>query len=285
MIYMHFRIKQITLTFILLSLPGLPVNAQSHIVVGDFENKTDHFALDQWEQSIPDMLQTSLSSSSDLVVLERRRLKTVLEEKALSLSGLTESENAREIGTLLEAEYVIFGSLHETDGEIRIDANIVKVSSGQVRSEKAVSPDREHLQQMVELLSDNIIFNLTGAGEYRERIKISGFPTTYFLAATAGLGIATAVINGHYQNSRDEYQNNTELDRFNDLYDKANRSHKATVFMASLTGTALLSTIYCWMRNRSPREIYASHKHEYSIGPWLALYHQKEVTIGVEIHF
>jgi len=259
--------------------------AQIQVVIGEFENESDKFYLDQWERTIPDLLQTKLSGSPDIVVLERRKLKAVLEEKALALSGLTDSTNAQKIGTLLEAEYVIFGSIHEINRQYRIDASIVKVSTGQLQSEKVVSPDQEHLAQMVELFGNNILFNLTGKGKYKDRIKITSYPTKYFLAATVGLGVSAALVRNEYNKNLDEYHNNSELEQFNELYDKANRNHKLSVVLASLTATALLGAIYCWIRNLSPQEIYAHNSPSKTIRPYWAINWKNEVKVGVQIHF
>ncbi len=285
MVKMTILLKLCCILPILLISTFTDLPAQIHVVVGEFENKSDQFSLDLWEKAVPDMIQERLSDSPDLVILERRHLQTILEEKALSLSGLTEGDNAREIGDLLEADYVIYGSIHKSDDEFRIDVSIVRVGTGQVHSEKAVSPDDDHLPEMIELLSRNILHDLTGKGEYRSQMKIAGYPTGYFLAATAGLGLATILVHSHYRSSLDEYHDNTELGRFNDLYDKANQSYKASVLLGSLTGTALLGTVYCWIRNRSAREIYASRYPGREIRPWLATYGKNGVRIGAQIYF
>jgi TolB-like protein len=282
---MHRAIFLIFLTVFMVFVIPLLLSAQTTVAVGEFTNESNQMYLDQWERTVPDVLQEKLATSKNITVLERRKLKTILEEKALTLSGVTSSENAREIGELLDAQYIIFGTIHLVSGEYRIDASIVKVSSGQVHSEKAVGPDRDHLSQMLDLLGNNILFNLTGQGKYKDRLKISHYPTGYFLAATTGLGLATIIVNSKYQKSLDEYQQNTQLDRFNELYDQANNTRKASVVLASLTGTALLGTVYCWIRNRSPQQIYAGIDPKNHLIPFLAINHQYEVNFVLQIQF
>ncbi len=282
---MHRLLKIILVTALTFFVNPLYVFTQIPVAVGDFINESDQLYLDQWERTIPDVLQEKLAGSRRIMVLERRKLKAVLEEKALTLSGLTDSKNAREVGTLLDAEYIVFGSIHVVSGQYRIDASIVKVSSGQIHAEKVMGPDQDHLVQMLELLGNNILFNLTGEGKYKDRIKITRYPTRYFLAASAGLGLATVLVSSNYQKSLDEYQQNTRLDRFNELYDKANNTRRASVVLASLTGTALLGTIYCWIRNRSPWEIYARNVLKSFPQPFLAVNRNNEVNIGLQIRF
>jgi TolB-like protein len=261
------------------------LRAQMRVAIAEFKNESAVFYLDEWQQSIPDLMQAQLSRSKEIIVLERRKLKAVLDEKALAMSGLTDSSKAQEIGSLLDAEYVITGTIHKVDNDYRIDASIVKVSTGETRSEKAVSPDRDHLQKMVELLGNNILFDLTGSGRYKNKIKLKGYPTTYFLVATVGLAVATGAVRAQYEKNLDAYHDNVQLDQFNTLYDKANNTQKLSVGLATLTGTALIGTVYCWIRNLSPKEIYAGTSIHKDILPYLTLNRKKEVLFGAHIYF
>jgi TolB-like protein len=272
-------------TLLIITTLAAVLPAQIRLVVGEFRNQSDKFYLDSWQNTIPDLLQEKLSTAPGVEVLERKKLHTLLEEKALALSGLIDSSAAQEIGTLLQAEYVIFGSINEIDNRYRIDASLVKVSTGQILSQKVTGPDREQLSRMVDLLGHNLLFHLTGQGEYQERQKLSGYPTMYFLASSAGLLVATLLVGNAYQNYRDEYRDNTELDRFNELYDKANRTRKLSIGLASLTGTCLAGAVYCWIHNLSREEILAGKWPADRALPYLATNWKNEVKIGVQIRF
>ncbi len=281
---MHFRFQHLLFIFFIV-LIGSNALAQMQVAITEFRNESGIFYLDSWENSIPDLLQTQLSRSPELLVLERRKLKAVLEEQALAQTGLTDSSKVQAIGQLLEAEYVIYGTVHKINNIYRIDASIVKVSTGMVQNEKVTGPDQEHLSQMVELLGNNMLYDLTGSGKYQNRIKLKRYPTLYFLGATVGLGIATAVIRSNYEKSLDEYHDNTELGSFNELYDRANNLNKLSAVFASLTGMAFIGTVYCWIRNLSPKEIYAQNISGKAFRPYFALMPNNEVRIGAQIHF
>ncbi len=261
------------------------LQAATRVAVGVFKNESPAFYLDQWESMVPDLLQAKLAESENLTVLERRRLESVLQEHALAMSGLSDSLNARRAGELLNAEYVITGTIHYIDGEYRIDANIVRVSSGEIRTEKAVSRSAGHLEKMTDLLANNIAHSLTGAGRHKDQIQLKGYPTTYFLGATLGLAVITGVVRSQYEKHLQDYRDNTDLDRFNELYDRANRTNKASIALASATGTALLGTLYCWLRNRSPERIYARAGSGREFAPYLAVLHKNEVNVGLQIRF
>ena len=45
------------------------LSAQVRVAIAEFKNESSAFYLDQWEKSIPDLLQEKLSRSSDLIIL------------------------------------------------------------------------------------------------------------------------------------------------------------------------------------------------------------------------
>ena len=247
----------IFLFILIISFQFCPVQAQMTIAIADFKNNTDAFYLDDWEKSIPEFLKSELSKSENLVIVERRQLEAVLNEQALSMTGLVDSSTAQQVGNLLGAEYVISGTINQSGKWTRIDAKIIRVSSGHVKSEKVQAPDDKHLTEMVSVLGNNIIVILSGDGTYVEKKTLTKYPTTYFLAASAGLAMGTLVVNNAYNKKVEEYDNASNLSEFDESYDSANNLNKVRIVMASLTGVAVLGTIYCWIQNMSPDEILA----------------------------
>ena len=74
--------------------------AQTTVAIGDFQNRTNRIYLDSWEQKIPEFLQSELSGSSEIVLVERQSLQAILEEQALTMTGLVDSSTAQEVGRL-----------------------------------------------------------------------------------------------------------------------------------------------------------------------------------------
>ena len=247
----------LSLLLVLICSIASPLHSQMTVAIADFKNNTDSFYLDDWEQSIPEFLKSELSKSEKIVIVERRQLEAVLREQALSMTGMVDSSTAQQVGTLLGAEYVISGTINQSGKWTRIDAKIIRVSSGHVKGEKVQAPDDKHLTEMVSLLGNNMIVMLSGDGTYIEKETLSNYPTTYFLIASAGLAIGTLVVNNAYNKKREEYQNATELSEFDEAYDAANNLNNARIVLASLTGAAIIGTLYCWIQNMSPDELIA----------------------------
>ena len=254
-------IKRLIKILLFLLSAVIPLCAQMTVVITDFKNHTDSFFLDTWEQTVPEYLKSELSRSDKIVVLERRHLETVLQEKALAMTGLMDSSTVQEVGSLLGAEYVISGTISESGSDVRIDCKIIRVSTGQVKTERVQAPDAGYQGEMMSLLGNNVMYTLAGEGTYRSRDVIKKYPTTYFLAATAGLAIGTAVIGKAYNDQLDAYQQATRLSEFDERYDTANNLNITKIVFATLTGAALLGTIYCWVGNMNPDEIKAGEKN------------------------
>ena len=261
-------------------LPALAM-PQITVAIWDFQNQTDRLYLDAWEQKIPEFLTSELSQARNLVLVERQRLRAVLDEQALTMTGAVDTSTAQHIGKLLSAKYVITGTIHETDQGLRIDARIISVSSGKLVSEKVQGRSPKHLDRMVVLLGNNLRFRLTGAGEFVSNIRLKKFPTGYFLAATLGSGLATILVNEAYINKRDDYRAAVGLEEFDPLYNSANRLHTTRTVLACVTGVGLAGTLYCWLRNMHPEMILASSP---AILPYWTSY-RGEYTVGLQISF
>ncbi len=258
---------------------------QVNIAVTDFRNQSDEYILDSWERSVPDLLRSELTRSDELIVLDRSRLESVLEEQALYLSGLMDTSQAMKAGNLLGAEFIISGTMHQIDGVYRITADIIRVKTGQINSETVEAPDRKHLKEMVELLGNNIRYMLTGRGNYIAKISLAPYPTWYFLGAAAGLGTATVFANLTYLDNRDKYRDTEKLEKFDTYYDRADNARTMTYIFASLTGGALAGSLYCWLKNRSANEITALKPGGVSLRPGMFIGKRDEVRFSVQIHF
>jgi curli biogenesis system outer membrane secretion channel CsgG len=79
-------------------------------------------------------LITELTSSNEITVVERKRMATIMEEAELSKSDLTDPEKATEVGKLLGADYMLFGSISMYNGGVEVkqlpyDAGTQRVAS------------------------------------------------------------------------------------------------------------------------------------------------------------
>lgn len=275
--------KSKLLLFMILHLFFIQAFSQIRVALGDFSNRTSSLPyLDQFEKEIPEFLKSSFSQSKEIVLIERQDLKAIMAEQALSMSGLMDSSNAQMVGKLVEAEYIITGFITEAGNWIRIDAKIIRVSTGLVISEMVRARSIKNISEMTELLAHNLIFRLTGENEYKEKIVLKRYPTFYFFSATVLSAAATTYGHITYNDKRQKYSDATKIDDFNTLYNSANRWNKARYTLAATTGTAFLGMLYCWLKNRSPQEIQTAGL---PVTPYVQIPKNGEYAIGIKISF
>jgi TolB-like protein len=265
--------------FVFTCMLFLSAHAQVTVAISDFQNQTGKFYLDAWGKQIPEFLKSELSRSPELTLLERKNLKAVLEEQALTMAGLVDSATAQQVGKLAGAQYLITGTITEVGSRVRIDAKIVNVTSGKVISEKVDSPHQKYLSEMVELLGNNLRHQLTGGGKYKEKISLKKCPTLYFLAGTGAALTATLLVNKAFHDRQDEYRSATNLEDFDRLYDSANRLNTARYVLATVTGIGAVITIYCWAKNLSPDEVLAA---QLPVMPYVTFPKKGEFTLGIQ---
>jgi curli biogenesis system outer membrane secretion channel CsgG len=114
------------------------------------------FGSDPWDYEalgigLQQMLITELSHNSGLRLVERSRLREIIEELELGQGGLTDPSTTASVGKLVQARYMIVGGFVDADGTMRLDARIDDVETGEVLVETAakVQDDRENLLDMV----------------------------------------------------------------------------------------------------------------------------------------
>jgi hypothetical protein len=97
------------------------------------------------------MLITELSLNSGLRLVERSRLREIMEELELGQSGMVDTNTSASVGKLVQARYMIVGGFVDANGTMRLDARIDDVETGEILVETAtrIEGDREDLLDMV----------------------------------------------------------------------------------------------------------------------------------------
>jgi TolB-like protein len=268
---------------------GAPDSSTLTLAVLDFKNNSGQFALDALEKSIPEMLKTELSrSGSRLFVVERQKLAAILQEQALGQTGALDGQTAQRVGQLVGAQFLVSGELSMVSSKLRIDCHILKVETGQVRGEKVIGPGREALDDMVRLLAANLIFNLTGAGEYRQTRRLKQYPISWFVLATALTSAATGASHWVSHEAYRQYQSDTKLDEFDSDYNRANNFRKARNGLAIASGALALVSIGFWIKNRSENNQIFAEAASPKLQPTreMTFFAQAgEIRLGLRWHF
>jgi TolB-like protein len=100
-----------------------------------FENNsvTDAERFEPLSRGLAAMLITDLQQSGTTVkIIERERIQALLKEIALGQSGVLDQETAVEVGRILGAQTIAFGSFMVLMDQVRIDVRIVKVETSEM---------------------------------------------------------------------------------------------------------------------------------------------------------
>lgn len=152
----------LTLLCLLSLTPFAFSSDQIILAVLDFQNNTEDRAFNYLEKAIPEMLITNLMASSKITIVERTRLQHILEEHKLMLSGAIDEETMTEIGKLIGANHLLYGSIFKSGEKIRLDARICDTSSGKIIvAEKIEMSEGMDLIELIDELSIKLLAGLT----------------------------------------------------------------------------------------------------------------------------
>jgi TolB-like protein len=153
------RLRWILALGILLTYP-LALSAQTEdtrpgIAVMQFENagshgddaEADDFAA--FEVGLQSILTSELSQNAALRIVERRALQAVLDEQDLAVQGRVDANTAARIGRLIGVRYMILGSFVDIFEQMRMDARVVDVETGELLRARGIQAEREQVLQIV----------------------------------------------------------------------------------------------------------------------------------------
>ncbi len=104
-------------------------------------------------RGIADVLNTDLAHSPKLIIVERENLDKIMKEQQLQLAGVTGDKNAVEIGELLQAQKLLYGSFIVNGARLRIDGKLCDVESGQIEKGFSVTGRSDDALKLLELFS------------------------------------------------------------------------------------------------------------------------------------
>lgn len=123
------------LVFLMAALCLLPRAhaAQDHVVaVLYFDNNTGDAGFDVLQKGFADMMITDLSAVDGIVVVERDKLQSLLDEIKLQKRSYFDKNTAVKLGKGLGAAYAVTGAFHAMKPTLRIDMRMIDIATGKV---------------------------------------------------------------------------------------------------------------------------------------------------------
>lgn len=107
------------------------IGPKKRIFVAEFDNKTT-YGQNRLGAAISDVLTTELARSGRYIILEREKLNVILEEQALSQTGIISESSVPKFGALLGANAIITGSVTQFGVRTQIKDQIITASKEQI---------------------------------------------------------------------------------------------------------------------------------------------------------
>lgn len=108
------------------------------------------------EVGLQQMLTTEFAVNPALRVVERSRLRALMEEQDLGASGRVDAETAARIGRIVGARYLVTGGFIDFYGDFRLDLRVFNVETGEIVRTEQVRKKREELYDIVVEAAQNI---------------------------------------------------------------------------------------------------------------------------------
>ena len=106
--------------------------AKDTVSVLYFDNTAKNQEYAWLSKGIADMLISDIAGRGAVDVIERENLKKVLDEQQLSLTGLVDDKKALELGKLLSASKLIYGSFIIKGNAVIINGKLTETQSGKI---------------------------------------------------------------------------------------------------------------------------------------------------------
>ncbi|MBN2200687.1 hypothetical protein JW777_01905 [bacterium] len=174
----------ITTAAFLLAMPAFS-REKVTVAVLDFEPK--NVTAESAEAAV-DLLRTELFNTGCFKVVERQRIQKILEEQRFQSSGVTDADQAAEIGRMLNVKKIMIGTVTLLGGTHILNTRIVDVQSGQVELAEAVESrgGEENLPRAVTELALKISYKIGLEGHV---IRITGETVYIDLGSADGVKV------------------------------------------------------------------------------------------------
>jgi TolB-like protein len=122
------------------------------IAVLDFDNNSveDHEKLEPLRGGFADMLVTDLSRLTTLRVVERERVRFILDELDLEQTEKFDPATAARIGKMLGVHCILIGSYSKIGGKMRLDTRLVRTETGELLKADQITKRTDDFFQLID---------------------------------------------------------------------------------------------------------------------------------------
>jgi TolB-like protein len=153
----------ILLLVITMSVINLFAKDIKTVAILDFSNNSlvDKEKNASLSQGLAEIMITELSKVQSLKLVERQKINSLIQEMQLSQSGMISEDAGVQVGKLLGAHFLVFGSyMISFNNKIRVDIRIVDVETGVTVKAEEVTDKVSNLFEIIKKLNEKITKDL-----------------------------------------------------------------------------------------------------------------------------
>jgi TolB-like protein len=105
---------------------------------------------------VQELLLTELAANSNLRIVERSRIRQIIDEQNLGDAGRVDAQTAARIGKVVGARYVVTGVFIDLNGDFRMDGRVIDVETSEILKTEQVRDRRANLYDMLVELATKI---------------------------------------------------------------------------------------------------------------------------------
>ena len=153
-------------------IAGKGLHFRQNLAVLEFKDITEGGSNRNIARGVEDLFSSTFSRSTVFTLVERRNIKTLLEEQKLQLMGVTESAGTVDLGQIQNAQALLLGTVNQVGDTFLVHVRIVDVESGQMVAEDLALGRREMIETKRQL--DMEYISAMGVG-----ISLLGYDMTF----------------------------------------------------------------------------------------------------------
>lgn len=136
------------------------------VAVWDFDlnvlTRANPSGVAQYTRALPEILTQQLLAYPGTHVVERSKLREVLDEQKLGSSSLSDEDTRIRLGRLSGARHMIFGSALSIGPETRLDVRLVSVETSRIEASFEISGAPSELPDQMGALAKDLVKTLLG---------------------------------------------------------------------------------------------------------------------------
>ncbi len=149
-------------------------NPEVALAILPFRNATQDASLDWYGPTLADMLSTDVGQSAHLRSVSPDRLHQVLHDLRIGTDTVVDPTILRRVGESSNADTIIWGQYAKFGDQIRIDANIQSLKTGQTTALKAETSEKG-LPGAIDTLAESIRKNLALSTDLIKELQAQAF--------------------------------------------------------------------------------------------------------------